>query len=157
MAHEQKESKNNHMNILPTDIQRISRLLWAEYIIVWTLPIISVILHLAGVFEEGTLAHNGRLCYILQTCSILLTLCLIPASLKFFSPDIHAGLVSYRRRSETRLALLAVVIVIGMSVYHTTLSNIGGLCATVGLVSTLFCTPGLRRDYENLRKNPESI
>lgn len=154
MTHESKESQRDNLpSISSTDIQKLTRRLWTIYLLVWALPIISVVLHATGVFEEGTFAHDGRLCYILQTCAVLLTLCLVPASLKWFSPDIRSGLPSYRRRSETRLALLAIVIVIGLSVYHTTLSSLGGLCAAVGLVATLFCIPGLRRDYENLQAN----
>lgn len=153
MTNEHHEKKIIRPTIEPSALRSLSHRLWIEYILVWALPVVSLILHGVGLLEEGALAHDGRLCYILQTCTVLLTLCLVPASLKWFAPDMSAGLTSYRRRSETRLALLAIVIIVGLSIYHTTLGNMGGLCAAVGLVATLFCVPSPKRDYENLQAN----
>lgn len=136
------------------EIKRIVHRLWVEYAIVWLLAIGLLLLNETGVVEEGALAHDGRLCYVLQTATVLLTLCLIPVALKMFSlaldkrvkplPRLEA-LRAYCRWSEVRLAMLAVVVLIGLSVYYSTLSSIGGLCALVGLLATLFCLPGEAR------------
>lgn len=130
--------------------KKVFRRLQAEFIVVWLLVIGLFGLYETGILEEGILAHDGRVCYILQTASILLTLCLIPASLKMFGQAMGKSIENeqtdmflkrYQRWSEIRLALLAIVILIDLSVYYTTLSSIGGLCAVVGLTATLFCWP----------------
>lgn len=133
------------------EIKNIVRRLWTEYVAVWALSLGLLVLYEAGVLEEGTLAHDGRICYVLQTASVILTLCLIPVALKMFSQALDKrvrllprpeALLSYLRWSEVRLAMLTIVVLVGLSVYYSTLSSIGGLCALVGLLSTLFCLPG---------------
>ena len=54
------------------EIKRIVHRLWVEYAIVWLLAIGLLLLHETGVVEEGALAHDGRLCYVLQTATVLL-------------------------------------------------------------------------------------
>lgn len=141
-------------NMENMEIKRIIRRLWTEYVVVWLLAIGLFALNETGVLEEGGLAHDGRTSYVLQTATVLLTLCLIPVSLKMFSMALEKrvrplplpeALRAYLRWSEIRLALLAVVVMIGLTVYYSTLSSIGGLCALVGLLATLFCLPGEAR------------
>lgn len=143
------------------EIKKIVRRLWVDYLVMWALSLAIVLLYETGVMEEGLLAHNGSLCYVLQTSTILLALLAIPASLKMFSMVLNKrivklplaeALVSYQRWSEVRLALLAIVALVGLSVYYTTLSSIGGLCALIGLIATLFCLPNEKRMEEELNQ-----
>lgn len=147
------------------EIKSIIRRLWAEYVAVWLLAAGLFLMNGTGIVEEGALAHDGRLCYVLQTATVLLTLCLIPVSLKMFGMALEKrvrplplpeSLRSYLRWSEIRLAMLAVVVMIGLTVYHSTLSSIGGLCALVGLLATLFCLPGEERLRSELNLNDEA-
>lgn len=147
------------------EIKRIVRRLWAEYVAVWLLATGLFLLYETGLLEEGSLAHDGRLCYVLQTAAVLLTLCLIPVALKMFSMALSKrvrplpraeALRSYLLWSEVRLAMLAVVVFIGLAVYYSTLSSIGGLCALVGLLATLFCLPGEARLNGELNPNDEA-
>jgi hypothetical protein len=39
-----------------------------------------------------------------------------------------------------------------LSVYYTTLSSIGGLCAFIALIASLFCIPGEKRVAEELKQ-----
>jgi hypothetical protein len=104
---------------------------------------------------------------VLQTVTILLTLCLIPVSLKMFSAVLNkrvlplenaeSKLLSYLHWSEVRLALMAIVALIGLSVYYTTLSSIGGLCALVGLLASLFCLPGEEKVKNELNLNNDEV
>ena len=149
------------------EIKKIVRRLWMEYLLVWLLSLGIVVLYETGVMEEGTWAHDGRICYVLQTVTILLTLCLIPVSLKMFSAVLNkrvlplenaeSKLLSYLHWSEVRLALLAIVALIGLSVYYTTLSSIGGLCALVGLLASLFCLPGEEKVKNELNLNNDEV
>ncbi len=147
------------------EIKSIVRRLWAEYVAVWLLAAGLFLMNGTGIVEEGALAHDGRLCYVLQTATVLLTLCLIPVSLKMFGMALEKrvrplplpeALRSYLRWSEIRLAMLAVVVMIGLTVYHSTLSSIGGLCALVGLLATLFCLPGEERLRSELNLDDEA-
>lgn len=147
------------------EIKSIVRRLWAEYVAVWLLAAGLFLMNETGIVEAGALAHDGHLCYVLQTATVLLTLCLIPVSLKMFGMALEKrvrplplpeALRSYLRWSEIRLAMLAVVVMIGLTVYHSTLSSIGGLCALVGLLATLFCLPGEERLRSELNLNDEA-
>lgn len=147
------------------EIKSIVRRLWAEYVALWLLAAGLLLMSETGLVEEGALAHDGRLCYVLQTATVLLTLCLIPVSLKMFGMalakrvrplPLPEALRSYLRWSEIRLAMLAVVVLIGLTVYHSTLSSIGGLCALVGLLATLFCLPGEGRLRSELNLDDEA-
>lgn len=147
------------------EIKSIVRRLWAEYVAVWLLAAGLFLMNGTGIVEEGALAHDGRLCYVLQTATVLLTLCLIPVSLKMFGMALEKrvrplplpeALRSYLRWSEIRLAMLAVVVMIGLTVYHSTLSSIGGLCALVGLLATFFCLPGEERLRSELNLDDEA-
>ncbi|MBR5802737.1 MAG: hypothetical protein IKY31_00105 [Bacteroidaceae bacterium] len=146
------------------EIKKIVRRLWVDYLVVWALALAIVVLYETGVMEEGLLAHNGSLCYVLQTATILLALLAIPASLKMFSMVLNKRIVgrplsealaSYLRWSEVRLALLAIVALVGLSVYYTTLSSIGGLCALIGLIASFFCLPNEKRMAEELNQEED--
>lgn len=135
------------------------RKLKIEYTIFWLLAILLLALYESGLFAEGVLLTEPLTCYIAQTVGILLTLCLIPFSLKMFSLALfkriiqlpqEEALVSYRRWCEIRLALLTIVVLVNLSIYYLTLSSIGGLCALLGLLASLFCIPSSTRIKEDL-------
>ena len=66
-------------------INKTVKYLQAEYIMIWILPIVLVILYETGIMTEGDYAGDARMDYILQTIGILLTVGLIPLSLRLFS------------------------------------------------------------------------
>ena len=115
-------------------INKTVKYLQAEYIMIWILPIVLVILYETGIMTEGDYAGDARMDYILQTIGILLTVGLIPLSLRLFSlslvkcvkllslPD---ALSSYRRWSEIRLGLLVVPVLTNLSFYYLTLNTTG--------------------------------
>ena len=123
-------------------INKTVKYLQAEYIMIWILPIVLVILYETGIMTEGDYAGDARMDYILQTIGILLTVGLIPLSLRLFSlslvkcvkllslPD---ALSSYRRWSEIRLGLLVVL-----------------FCAAMSLIASLFCVPTRKRIWNEL-------
>ena len=143
------------------NLKKLVNRLWMEYATVWLVTAGLPFLYEMGILEEGSLAHDGQMCYVVQTLIVLLTLSLIPASLKIYSVAIHKipannsiteVITRYRHWNEVRLALLAVVALTGMSVYYVTLSSIGGLCALLGLTSTLFCLPTEKRVTNELHQ-----
>jgi len=139
-------------------LNKLIRRLRIEFFAMWILATLLFVLYEAGLLEEGSAIHDGRIGYILQSVCVLLTLILIPFSLKMFSVAIQhlaqkpleKALVSYIRLSEIRIALLAVVVLVGLSIYYATLNSIGGLCALLGLLASLFCFPNEKRIKEEL-------
>lgn len=145
---------NEQINELEKETDKLVRCLKGEYYSFWALALVLMGAYELGVLEEGALAHDGRMCYIWQTVGVMLALGLIPISMKMFSLALQkriAALVgkealkAYRRWSEVRLAMLTVVVVVNLSVYYATLSSIGGLCALLGALASLFCWPGEER------------
>ncbi len=138
------------MDELKKETDNLVKRLKREYCLFWVLALVLLAAYELGWMEEGTLAHDGQMCYLLQTLGVLLALGLIPFSLKMFSlailrrmpeqPTAHA-LKVYARWSEIRLGMLTVVTLVNLSVYYVTLSSIGGLCALLGGLAALFCWP----------------
>ena len=139
-------------------INKTVKYLQAEYIMIWILPIVLVILYETGIMTEGDYAGDARMDYILQTIGILLTVGLIPLSLRLFSlslvnvsnyftPD---ALSSYRRWSEIRLGLLVVPVLTNLSFYYLTLNTTGLFCAAMSLIASLFCVPTRKRIWNEL-------
>ena len=97
------------------EIKKLLNFLKSEYLGLWAMPLLLVVLYETGALTEGTYAGDARMEYILQSVCILLTVCLIPLSLRLFSLNLvkrikelplQEALKSYRLWSEVRLALL---------------------------------------------------
>lgn len=140
-------------------INKIMKCLQIEYIAIWVLPLLLVILYETGAMTEGGYAGDMRMDYILQSIGILLTVGLIPLALRLFSLSLvrrvqHLSLPdaigSYRRWSEIRLGLLLVPVLVNLSFYYLTLNNTGVLCAAMSLIASLFCIPTRKRVLSEL-------
>ena len=55
-------------------IKRILIIQKSAFIGVWTAPLLLVVLYETGLYQEGLLAGNAQMEYILQSVSILLTI-----------------------------------------------------------------------------------
>lgn len=135
-------------------INQLLKVLKGTYIGLWALPIALCVMYETGIFTEGLYAADARMEYILQSTYILLTVCLIPFSLRLFTLNLvkrikdlplMEALKSYRRWSEVRLCLLAVPATIGVSFYYQTLNNTGLFCTAMALIASLFCVPSESR------------
>ena len=128
------------------------RLLW-EYGLLWVVAAALMATFECGWLEEGSLTGHARLEFGLETAAILLTLLGIPLSLKLFSRRVVrlrtlpllASLKAYPRLSLLRLSILAFIVWGNLLLYYTTVNSIGGLCALLGCIASLFCVPGRRR------------
>lgn len=135
-------------------INQLLRVLKGAYIGLWALPVALCILYETGVLTEGVYAGDARMEYILQSVCILLTICLIPFSLRLFALNLVKrirelplleALKSYRCWSEVRLCLLTVPAIMGVSFYYLTLNTTGLFCACMALIASLFCVPSESR------------
>ena len=149
---------------MESKIKQLLRCLQIEYILFWFLILLTVVLYESEILPQGKLVDDARAGYILEVAGILLAVCLIPLSLRFFSISLARcvrsrvlpeALVSYRRWSEVRLALLLVPALINLSVYYWTLDTTGLLCAAMVAVASLFCVPGEKRMKVELDLEPE--
>ena len=66
-------------------VNQLLKVLRGTYMILWVLPVVLCVLYETGVFPEGIYAGDARMEYMLQTVCILLTVCLIPFSLRLFN------------------------------------------------------------------------
>ena len=107
-----------------------------------------------------------RMDYILTTIGIMLTIVMIPLSLRLFNLNLvkrisklstFEALISYRRWSEVRLALLLVAALLNMSIYYLTLNTTGLFCSLMALLATFFCIPTKERLLKELDLNDITI
>ena len=88
---------------------RLLRVLEAEFALFWILVVAGCVSYEMDVLPQGSMVGDAQAEYILQTVGILLTVCLIPLSLRMFSLSLTRyvrqlslpeALVSYRRWCE---------------------------------------------------------
>lgn len=146
-------------------IKRILIIQKSFFIGVWTAPILLVFLYEGEIFHKGIYQGNAQMEYILQCISILLTVCLIPFSLRLFNLNLvkrikelplQQALKSYQIWSDVRLGLLFVPAILSLSFYYTTMNTTNLFCACMALIATLFCVPSESR-MKNELDLPEEI
>ena len=146
-------------------IKRILIIQKSAFIGVWTAPLLLVVLYETGLYQEGLLAGNAQMEYILQSVSILLTIGLIPFALRMFNLNLvkrikelplQQALKSYQTWSLLRLALLFVPAILALSFYYLTMNTTNLFCACMALVATLFCVPSESR-IKNELDLPENL
>lgn len=146
-------------------INHLLRIQTMSFIALWAYPILLVILYETGVLPEGTYTGDAQMEYIMQSASILLTIGLIPFSLRLFSLNLvkrikelplAKALKSYRIWSDIRYCLLFVPAMLSMTFYYLTLNTTGLFCAAIALIASLFCVPTYNRIANELDL-PETI
>ena len=140
-------------------IKKLVRILQIQYWLFISLAIAYCAVYEIGWIEEGIYAGDVRLQYIWETIAILTTVILVPLSLKLFNIVMTKKIVKsslqvarrlYKRWNEIRLLMLAIVTFLNIYVYYTTLDNIGGLCALIGVTASIFCLPSEKKLKEEL-------
>ena len=146
-------------------IKRILIIQKSAFLGVWTAPLLLVVLYETGLYQEGLLAGNAQMEYILQSVSILLTIGLIPFALRMFNMNLvkrikelplQDALKSYRIWGDVRLSLLFAPVMISLTFYYLTLNTTGLFCACMALIATLFCMPSENR-IKNELDLPENL
>ena len=146
-------------------IKRILIIQKSAFLGVWTAPLLLVVLYETGLYQEGLLAGNAQMEYILQSVSILLTIGLIPFALRMFNMNLvkrikdlplQQALKSYQIWSFLRLALLFVPAILALSFYYLTMNTTNLFCACMALIATLFCVPSENR-IKNELDLPENL
>ena len=142
------------------ELKRLIRILKAEYALMWVLTVLLAALYECDILPQGLFAGDAQMEYIMQVGSILLTICLIPLSLRLFNLSLTRyvslltlpeALKSYRRWSEIRIALLLVLALIDLSAYYWTMNTTGLLCAGMTVIESLFCNPSKQRLLNELQ------
>ena len=146
-------------------IKKILIIQKSAFLGVWTAPLLLVVLYETGLYQEGLLAGNAQMEYILQSVSILLTIGLIPFALRMFNLNLvkrikelplQQALKSYQTWSLLRLALLFVPAIMALSFYYLTMNTTNLFCACMALIATLFCVPSENR-IKNELDLPENL
>ena len=146
-------------------IKKILIIQKSAFLGVWTAPLLLVVLYETGLYQEGLLAGDAQMEYILQSVSILLTIGLIPFALRMFNLNLvkrikelplQQALKSYQTWSLLRLALLFVPAILSLSFYYLTMNTTNLFCACMALIATLFCVPSESR-IKNELDLPEKL
>ena len=147
-------------------LKRLIRILKAEYALMWVLTVLLAALYECDILPQGLFAGDAQMEYIMQVTSILLTICLIPLSLRLFNLSLTRhiaalplknALKSYRRWSEIRIALLTVASLASLSAYYWTMDTTGLLCTGMTVIASLFCVPGKERLLSELNLSDTSL
>lgn len=148
------------------ELKRLIRILKAEYALMWVLTALLAALYECDILPQGLFAGDAQMEYIMQVTSILLTICLIPLSLRLFNLSLTRhiaalplknALKSYRRWSEIRIALLTVASLASLSAYYWTMDTTGLLCTGMTVIASLFCVPGKERLLSELNLSDTSL
>lgn len=136
-----------------------------KFIALWAIPACMAFLYETDILPKGLYAANAQMDYILQSVGILLTIGLIPFSLRIFSLNLvkrvkelplQKALKSYRIWADVRICLLFVPAFLNLSFYYLTLNTTGLFCAAMALIASLFCVPSESR-IKNELDLPEEI
>lgn len=148
------------------ELKRLIRILKAEYALMWVLTVLLAALYECDILPQGLFAGDAQMEYIMQVTSILLTICLIPLSLRLFNLSLTRhiaalplknALKSYRQWSEIRIALLTVASLASLSAYYWTMDTTGLLCTGMTVIASLFCVPGKERLLSELNLSDTSL
>ncbi|MDN0078608.1 hypothetical protein QVO32_04175 [Bacteroides gallinaceum] len=148
------------------ELKRLIRILKAEYALMWVLTVLLAALYECDILPQGLFAGDAQMEYIMQVTSILLTICLIPLSLRLFNLSLTRhiaalplknALKSYRRWSEIRIALLTIASLASLSAYYWTMDTTGLLCTGMTVIASLFCVPGKERLLSELNLSDTSL
>lgn len=134
-------------------LTKVIRILWVEYSLFILIPLLICLSFEAGWLTEGRYATDARMQYVVETVGVLLAMVLVPLSLKLFSmvmkrvkdKPLLDAIKQYRVWSSVRLLLLVPVVVPNVLIYYSTLNNMGGFCALIGVTASLFCLPGVAK------------
>lgn len=125
---------------------RLTFFMWL-FLALATLVLFEFELYMPGIWA-GMEMNDVLFC--LQTGSILLTLCVIPVSLKllhwrYVRKQIVRGTEgaeeAYLRWSSLRCSLLGFVLFFNLLLYYCTLEKANALCALILLFAYCFCWP----------------
>ena len=146
-------------------IKQAVRNLRIQYLLFWILPVLLVTCYELNLFAIGCFADDPQQQYIWETLGVLLSIICIPSSLKLFNTILKnkidtvafpVALKKYVLWCVIRLSILEVAVLFNIIVYYSTLNNIGGFCALIGLIASAFCLPGEKRLRQELRISKES-
>lgn len=147
-------------------IKHLLRIQTGSFVALWACPILLVVLYETGALSEGIYAGDAQMEYIMQSVSILLTIGLIPFTLRLFSLNLvkrikelplPEALKSYRIWSDIRYCLLFVPAMLSLSFYYLTLNTTGLYCAAIALIASFFCIPSYNRIANELDLPPEEL
>lgn len=149
--------ENNQNILLKT---RVTFLLKILFYINIALVLVAVLLFQTGYLTRGSLVGLPDWTYRVQTTCILLTLGLVPASLKLMPwllkrslrnvlDDVEA-IKKYQVLAIARLDLLVIPALMGVFTYYMTEDNLGLLCTGIATLSLLFVFPSMAKLDEEI-------
>ena len=132
-------------------------ILRVAYASLWAVSLLFATLYEENILEGGSFADDATMCYALGTVSVILTILLIPVSLRLFArvfkrlaslPEQESQRLQFRYELM-RIALYYVIVLLNLAIYYATMESGAALCALMALVAYMFCVPKkIMRDAE---------
>lgn len=135
------------------------------FYILSVLALAIVALFECGIIPKGFLPQESNTLYLLQMCSVAITIVLIPIALKAFTrlmtstakeKDDNIFYRKYRRNSAMRLTLTYIVSVSNLLIHYATSDNSALYCALVGALCFIYSYP-TRSTVEQYSGMPDSV
>lgn len=129
---------------------RLNYFLWLVLAVV-VLVLFETECCMPGAWAGGEVTETS---FLIQTFLILLTICVIPVSLKLLNwkpvrKRIQVAgadrMPVYLRWSALRCALLGLFLILNLLVYYAALEKANALCAVILLLAYLFCWPSANK------------
>lgn len=150
--------ENNQNILLKT---RVTMLLKVLFYINIAFVLIAVLLFQTGFLNRGSLVGLPDWTYKVQTTCILLTLGLVPTSLKLMpwllKRSLHRvqeevdAIKRYQVLAIARLDLLVIPALMGVFTFYMTEDNLGLLCTGISVLSLIFVFPSMEKLEDEVR------
>lgn len=142
-------------------IKRLNRQLVIAYIAYFAASLLFAAIYELLPEAKGALVGNTNADYALGVVCILLTLLIVPLSIKVFgnlivkhhSLELKERISRYRMLWNSRIICYAMVTIFNLWSYYATLNNIGGFCALICMAAALLFVPTDKRTRGDLNIN----
>ncbi len=140
-------------------IQRYTRVLTIVFGSMWFSVVFFTLLFELELIPSGVLVGDDITLYVTQTIGVLLTLAVIPGSLKWFHVRLQKlrklppkeALDGYLSASSMRIAALELSALYNLILYYFSLNTAPVYLTLITMMATVFCLPGRNRMREELR------
>lgn len=140
----------------------VRRLNLLSYLFFVVLVVVCILFEL-GILPQYLLKDNTIIQYVSTTIGVLLTIAVIPFSLKLFDLklaktdglDSEQALKSYYKWAFIRIAALYIVILCDVIIYYLVVKSEMFFCALMVFAITLYCHPSVKRVCRELKIEKE--
>lgn len=139
-------------------MDKVKKRLQAEFVVPIVICLIIVVMGETGLFPTGILSKNVQMEFVLLASMEILTICLIPLSLRLFKfKRVHEDLVERRevalqKWGIIRLEMLSAPMVVNTLLYYLSMNAAFGYLAIILFLCMFFVVPTRDRCEAEIEK-----